>query len=87
MKKLVLITGIIFLIGCSSQSKVDVKYANLIGKEYSPKICKQLGGKVETLQGTNNQKWIAYFPKVDITIIEDKKTFTIKKVYKGKKDF
>jgi uncharacterized protein YcfL len=56
MKKLITILGIVFLVGCSSQSKVDDKYANLVGKKYSLEIYTQLGGDVETLPGTDNQK-------------------------------
>ena len=84
MKKLITILWIMFLIGCSSQSKVNEKYANLVGKKYSSEIYTQLGGEVETLSGTDNQKWIAYFPKADITIIEDKKTWKIISVMKGR---
>ena len=84
MRKLITILGIIFLIGCSSQ--VDEKYSNLVGKKYTYEIYMQLGGNVETLPGTDNKKWIAYFPKADITIIEDKKTGIIKKVIKGRKE-
>jgi hypothetical protein len=54
--------------------------------QFVKEIYTQLGGEVETLPGTDNQKWIAYFPKTDITIIEDKKTGIIKKVIREKKE-
>jgi len=38
----------------------------------------------ETLTGTNNTQWVAYFPKGDFTIVSDKKTNIVKAVYEGK---
>jgi hypothetical protein len=86
MKKAIFLTLLSFLIlGCSSQ-QVDEKYANLVGQKYTQEIYTKLGGSVETLPGTNNQKWIAYFPKADITIVENKQTGEIVSVTKGKGD-
>jgi len=62
------------------------KYEYLIGEKYTYEIAQELGGNVETLPGTDNKKWIAYFPKTNITIIEDKKTGIIQKVIKGRKE-
>ena len=41
-------------------------------------------GQPETLSGTNNSKWVAYFPKSNFTIVTDKKTDIVKKIYEGK---
>ena len=41
-------------------------------------------GYPKTLNGTNNSQWVAYFPKGDFTIISDKKTDIIKKIYEGR---
>jgi len=64
--------------------KIGDKYSYLVGKTYNYEIAKELGGETETLRGTNNKIWIAYFPKADITIVEDKRTNIIKKVLKGR---
>jgi len=61
------------------------KYDYLVGEKYTYEIAQKLGGNSETLQRTNNQTWIAYFPKANITIVEDKRTGIIEKVMKGKK--
>ena len=37
-----------------------------------------------TLGKTNNLKWVAYIPNLDMTIVTDKKTDIIKKIYLGK---
>ena len=42
-------------------------------------------GTPETLSGTNNQRWVAYFPKGDFTIITNKETSVIVRVFPGKK--
>ena len=41
-------------------------------------------GHPETLQGTDNQVWIAYFPKGDFTILMDKRTSNIYEVKQGR---
>jgi hypothetical protein len=38
----------------------------------------------ETIEGTNNQNWITYYPKYDLTIISNKKTDIIEKFKFGK---
>ena len=38
----------------------------------------------ETIDGTNNQKWITYYPKQDITIVSNKKTDLIEEFKFGK---
>jgi hypothetical protein len=44
-------------------------------------------GKPETLSGTNNVQWVAYFPKADFTIVTDKKTDIVKTIYTGSHPF
>jgi len=77
--------------GCSGEQnsdnlKPDVK--KLIGMKYiypqSTDIIAQYGSP-ETLSGTNNSRWVAYFPKGKFTIITDKNSDIIKKVLAGKK--
>lgn len=41
-------------------------------------------GSPETLNGTDNNKWIVYFPKGDFTIVSDKKTNTFQNICSGK---
>ncbi len=41
-------------------------------------------GSPETLKGTDNQYWIAYFPKGEFTITTDKKTDEILHIVFGK---
>ena len=94
LKKTWLIVIFITMFGlwsCSSEQnggdlQPDVK--NLVGTRYiypqSMDIITQYGSP-ETLSGTNNSRWIAYFPKGNFTIITDKKTDIIKKVLPGKK--
>lgn len=41
-------------------------------------------GSPETLEGTNNEKWIVYFPKGDLTVLIKKKTNTVVNICSGK---
>jgi hypothetical protein len=60
----------------------------LVGTEYiyprSMKIIDKYGFP-KTLSGTNNSRWVAYFPKGDFTIISDKQTNIIKRVMPGRR--
>ncbi len=59
----------------------------LLGKKYSyiyREIIEKYGNP-QTLSGTNNSRWVAYFPKGDFTIISDDRTFTINAVLSGRK--
>jgi hypothetical protein len=57
---------------------------NLVGKKV-PYDKYDVIGHPETLKGTNNDVWVAYFPKGNFTIISDKKTDIVRNVYAGKK--
>lgn len=64
------------------------KMKHLLGRKYNYKLASKLfieSGKPQTLKKTDNRKWIAYFPKGDFTIIVNKKTDIIDKVFDGKK--
>jgi len=58
---------------------INFKYSNTRATQFIKD-----NGTPETLYGTNNQYWIAYFAKGDITICMLKKTSIIKNVAKGK---
>lgn len=65
---------------------IDIK--NLVGEKYIEPFSFDVMGKYgspETLDGTNNFKWIAYFPKGHFTIISNKKSNTIIEVLHGRK--
>ena len=72
-----------------SLSEIDKIIApNFLGKKYNHKLAKRMiqnYGPTQTLKRTDNRKWIAYFPKGDFTIIVNKKTDIIDKVFDGKK--
>lgn len=54
--------------------------ANYIGKKYDSDVAYELiekYGTPETLEGTDNNVWIAYFPKGDFTLIESKGDYII----------
>jgi hypothetical protein len=60
----------------------------LLGKKYSNisrEIIKKYGSP-KILSGTNNGRWVAYFPKGDFTIITDARTTTINAVLSGRED-
>ena len=59
----------------------------LLGKKYSYIYREMIEkyGSPQTLSGTNNSRWIAYFPKGDFTIISDERTNTINAVLSGRK--
>lgn len=44
-------------------------------------------GTPETLKGTTNQQWVAYFPKGDFTIVTNKQTDIVRTIYIGKREF
>jgi hypothetical protein len=59
----------------------------LLGKKYST-IYREIiekYGRPQTLVGTNNGRWVAYFPKGDFTIVSDDRTSTINAVLPGRK--
>jgi len=60
----------------------------LIGEIYtypfSLEVVIEKYGSPETLSGTTNEKWIAYFPKGDFTLVSDKSDNKIVSVFEGK---
>ena len=58
---------------------INFKYSNTRSTQFITD-----NGIPETLYGTNNQYWIAYFQKGDITICMLKKTSVIKNVVQGR---
>ena len=59
----------------------------LLGKKYSyiyREIIEKYGSP-QTLSGTTNWRWVAYFPEGDFTIITDIRTSTINDVLSGRK--
>jgi hypothetical protein len=67
-------------IGSAPYELLGEKYSNI-----SREIIKKYGSP-QTLSGTNNERWVAYFPKGDFTIITDARTTTIKAVLSGRED-
>jgi hypothetical protein len=70
-----------------SGENLNPEIKSLIGTAYLyPKSVDLIDkyGYPDTLSGTNNSIWVAYFPKGDFTIIADKNTNMIKKVLPGK---
>ena len=91
----VLFLGVVALVlfscsfsSCTVDDKLPPEIIFLVGTEYvypqSAKIIKKYGSP-QTLSGTNNSQWVAYFPKGDFTIISKKSTGKIKKVMSGKR--
>ena len=90
-KKIGLIVIAIILLGVWSNcvaGNLEASVKNLVGVKYiypqSTDIISKYGVP-ETLSGTNNTRWVAYFPKGDFTIITDKNSDIIKKVLAGKR--
>jgi hypothetical protein len=87
----VFVTFIGLCLGCGTEngrSDLSTEIKNLVGTEYIyPKSTEIINkyGFPKTLSGTNNSRWVAYFPKGDFTIISDKNTNTIKRVLPGKR--
>ena len=86
-----MILSVVFIVGLALNSDV-------YGDELSPEIKALIGtkyvypqsieiiskyGNPQTLSGTNNRRWVAYFPKGDFTIISDKASGTIKRILSG----
>ena len=72
-----------------SDTDIDIGSApyELLGGKYSNisrEIIKKYGSP-QTLSGTNNGRWVAYFPKGDFTIITDARTTTINAILSGRK--
>ena len=77
------------IINQDTGTDIDIGSApyELLGEEYSNisrEIIKKYGTP-ETLSGTSNERWVAYFPKGDFTIISDVRTNTINAVLSGRK--
>lgn len=74
-----------------SSNEIHIKsksnFSSLVGKKYIAPFSFEIINKYgtpKTLKGTNNNVWIAYFPKGNFTIIKDKKTNIINRVIPGK---
>jgi hypothetical protein len=69
-------------------SNLSTEIKDLVGTKYiypqSMEIINKYGSP-ETLSGTNNSRWVAYFPKGDFTIIIEKNANAIKKALPGKR--
>ena len=73
--------------GTGTDTNTESVPYELLGKKYSyiyREIIEKYGSP-QTLSGTNNSRWVAYFPKGDFTIITDSQTSTINDVLSGKK--
>ena len=74
-------------IGTGTETDTGSVPYELLGKKYSyiyREIIEKYGSP-QTLSGTNNSRWVAYFPKGDFTIISDDRTSTINAVLAGRK--
>lgn len=75
----------------SSQSEAEAtRYRELVNIYLEKKIPYEQFSEIgmpETLSGTNNSRWVAYFPKADFTIVTDKKTDIVRTIYIGKREF
>ncbi len=68
-----------------TKSALDIQ--SLVGVEYVyPQSLNFIEnyGQPETLAGTNNSRWVAYFSKGDFTIVTDKRTNVIQTVVRGR---
>jgi hypothetical protein len=87
MKKLLLgflAVGLIFSFsGCGDSEKLQKLESSYVNKKVPFSQYSQIG-QPETLKGTNNSQWVAYFPKGDFTIVSDKKTNIVQAIYEGK---
>jgi hypothetical protein len=70
---------VITLLSCG-ESELESRYA---GKKIPYSLYSEIG-QPQTLSGTDNEQWVAYFPKGDFTVVSDKKTDIVKFVYSGK---
>jgi hypothetical protein len=74
--------------GKSEADNLSPEIKALVGTKYiypqSLKIIDKYGYP-ETLSGTNNSRWVAYFPEGDFTIISNKQTGIIRKVISGRR--
>ena len=71
-------------IDLSKKARTDSIRSVVLGKNIFDVRFENDFGNVETLNGTNNQIWVTYYPKVNITLVSDKKTELIKEAYSGK---
>ena len=66
------------------KQEVDDFVANSTGKKFSFDKSGAYGSP-ETLEGTNNKYWLAYLPKIDVSLVTEKTTDNILFVGRGKK--
>jgi hypothetical protein len=73
----------------STSSQSSAEYNALVKAYVGKKVPYEQYGEIgmpETLIGTDNNKWVAYFPKGNFTIVSDKKSDMVKAVYIGKQE-
>ena len=59
---------------------------NLVGKSIPYHRFEEFG-KLETLTGTNNERWVVYFGRANFTMITNKQTDKVVKIKSGRKPF
>ena len=69
--------------GCGNSEKLQKLESSYVNKKVPFSQYSQIG-RPETLKGTNNSQWVAYFSKGNFTIVSDKKTNIVQAVYEGK---
>jgi hypothetical protein len=70
------------------QESLSSELLSLIGTQYIPPVSSNIinnYGMPETLSGTTNTRWVAYFKKGNFTMISNKQTKQITKILQGKK--
>ncbi|WP_103654434.1 hypothetical protein [Agarilytica rhodophyticola] len=76
------------LFACSDTSQVNTERHQELTRLYTgkkvPYAEHDVLGSPETLSGTNNMQWVAYYPKADFTIVTNKKTDIVRTVYLGR---
>ena len=70
------------------QANLSTDILSLVGTKYIPPASSTIinnYGMPETLSGTTNTRWVAYFKKDNFTMVSDKQTKLITKIMQGKK--
>tara|TARA_R110001592_G_C12684666_1_gene705034 strand:+ start:190 stop:468 length:279 start_codon:yes stop_codon:yes gene_type:complete len=89
MKKLIYILILISALGCSSDhftaaNGEDYDVSTLIGMDVFDVAYNYSRKSPETLEGTNNKKWVVYYSDINVTMVTDKQTNIVQKATSGR---
>ncbi|MCM4161273.1 hypothetical protein FHG64_06375 [Antarcticibacterium flavum] len=89
LKKLFFLLTILITLSCDAEKFTTAngevhEVSSLIGMDVFDIAYGYSEVSPETLNGTNNQKWVVYYKDIDVTLVTNKSTNIVQSASKGK---